>query len=491
MKHFPFFFIILLFSCKSRQSMIVWDKNFPGIGSQSSPRVADLNQDGVDDIIVGACKNEYQPTDQGVMALDGKTGEILWECASNDQVFGSATLLDIDGDRVKDVIIGGRWAFLKAISGKTGKPIWSYQYKDSIDPILKFAKYNFYNSVIVPDQNNDGTEDIVIQNGGNHRAAPNDSIHRYPGLLMLIDSKSGNILAADTMPDGRECYMSPIYFKQPDHREYIAYGSGGETFGGHLYLTMLEDLKNKRLNKSITLVTDTLSHGFIAPPVVVDINGDGYGDIVSISHSSSITAVDGKSFKPIWSLRIPNTESSNGFAVGQFTNDQIPDFFTFVSKGIWPESKGTIEILIDGHEGKIIYQDSIGCTGFSSPVAYDFTADGVDDVMLSINEYDCNRGFTSDKKLEIQNRYIVIDLAHHRVQDIETLPNFKNIYSTPWIGDLDHDGYLDMVYSQFYSPGFDLLAFMGWRIKRVSTGIKIKNPVKWGGYMGSHGDGIY
>ena len=45
--------------------MIVWDKNFPGIGSQSSPRVADLNQDGVDDIIVGACKNEYQPTDQG------------------------------------------------------------------------------------------------------------------------------------------------------------------------------------------------------------------------------------------------------------------------------------------------------------------------------------------------------------------------------------------------------------------------------------------
>ena len=69
---------------------------------------------------------------------------------------------------------------LKAISGKTGKPIWSYQYKDSIDPILKFAKYNFYNSVIVPDQNNDGTEDIVIQNGGNHRAAPNDSIHRYP-----------------------------------------------------------------------------------------------------------------------------------------------------------------------------------------------------------------------------------------------------------------------------------------------------------------------
>ena len=90
---------------------------------------------------------------------------------------------------------------------------------------------------------------------------------------------------------------------------------------------MLEDLKNKRLNKSITLVTDTLSHGFIAPPVVVDINGDGYGDIVSISHSSSITAVDGKSFKPIWSLRIPNTESSNGFAVGQFTNDQIPDFY--------------------------------------------------------------------------------------------------------------------------------------------------------------------
>lgn len=482
---------VLFSACKSHPTAIVWDKNFPGIGSQSSPRPLDINHDGTDDLVLGACRNEYQATDMGVMALDGKTGEVLWQSDAHDQVYGSATFVDIDGDQTKDVIIGGRWAYLRAINGKSGKTIWDYTPSDTLNSILKYTRYNFYNSVLVPDQNGDGVEDLLIQNGGNHSAAPFDKTYRYPGVLMVFDSKTGKILAADTLPDGHESYMSPLFLRQPDGSQSVIFGSGGETFSGHLFMADLKDLMSKTLYKAKIIGTDTSTHGFIAPPVLADINHDTYLDIIAISHHSNVYAIDGKTGASLWQLNIPGTESSNSFAVGQFTGDATPDFFTFVSKGVWPQSKGSVQILIDGQKGAIVYRDSIGCAGFSSPVAYDLTHDGLDEVILSVNQYDCDRGYTDATKLNIENKLIAINFKNHQVQVIEQLQGFKNIFSTPYIGDLDHDGYLDIVNSQFYSQSPNLLAFLGMRIKRVSTSIKIGNPVKWGGYMGSKGDGRY
>lgn len=488
---FSLILMLVVWACKQHIPTIVWDKSFPGIGSQSSPRPIDINHDGTDDLVLGACKNEYQSTDMGVIALDGKSGEVLWQMDAHDQVYGSATILDINGDKTDDVIIGGRWSYLRAIDGKSGKILWVYLPVDTIDPILKYAKYNFFNSVLVPDQNGDGMKDLLIQNGGNHSAKPQDSIHRYPGVLMLFDSKTGKVLAADTMPDGRESYMSPVFMEQPDGKQWIIFGSGGETFNGHLYAASLSDFKNGSLSKATILASSRTAHGFIAPPVLADINHDQYLDIIEISHNSDISAIDGKTFKPIWNLNIPGTESSNSFAVGQFTGDDTPDFFTFVSKGIWPKSQGSLQILIDGQTGKIAYENTLGCAGFSSPLAYDLNQDGLDEVILSINEYDCERGYVDSIGLNITNKLVAINFKNHMVQTIETLNGFKNIFSTPYIGDLDHDGYLDIVHSQFYSPSNDLLVFLGMRIKRIATPIKVKKPVKWGGYMGSRGNSIY
>lgn len=98
----------------------------PGIGSFSSPRVADLNNDSVGDIILGAGRLEFQACDSAVFALDGKTGEMLWKVSAKDQIFGSATLKDITYDGIPDVFINGRSAELIAINGKSGEIIWRF-----------------------------------------------------------------------------------------------------------------------------------------------------------------------------------------------------------------------------------------------------------------------------------------------------------------------------------------------------------------------------
>ena len=119
-----FSFILLLFliiSCdKKEKSQLIWKSNFPIIGSQSSPRAADLNNDGVLDFVIGAGKNEYEYTESGILAINGLDGELLWTQETEDQVFGSATFLDINQDNTPDVFIGGRGPHLKAINGRSG-----------------------------------------------------------------------------------------------------------------------------------------------------------------------------------------------------------------------------------------------------------------------------------------------------------------------------------------------------------------------------------
>src|SRR4030095_638614 len=95
-----------LTSAKKR-SEIIWNKDLPVIGSLSSPRTADLNNDGVLDIVMGAGKNEFQKTDMGILAFDGKSGNLLWKQSAIDQVYGSATFFGVTGDEGKEIFISG------------------------------------------------------------------------------------------------------------------------------------------------------------------------------------------------------------------------------------------------------------------------------------------------------------------------------------------------------------------------------------------------
>ncbi len=486
--------LILLARCGRTKTEVVWVNDLPVIGSQSSPRTTDLNGDGVLDIVMGAGKNEFQFSKQGIVAFDGKTGKLLWQQDATDQVYGSATFCDVTGDGVKDVFIGGRSPHFKAINGKTGELLWEYKYdQHKQDPIMQYARFNFNNCALVPDQNHDGLPELLTVNGGNASAAPNSVKDRYPAVLILFDPKTGSIIAADTMPDGKESYLAPVSFVQPGTKEYmIVFGTGGETISGNLYLAKLADLLERKLSNAKVIASE-IGHGFIAPPVLADISGDGYLDIIAISHGSKIIAIDGKDQKIRWQRMIDNTESSNSFAVGYFTGDNVPDFFTFVSKGAWPNSTGSLQIMIDGKNGDLVYSDSIGCTGFSSPVVYDLDGDGYDEAILSVNEYDCSLGYAGKSPSRMETRLISIDFKRKSVKTIDQMTDFKNIFSTPWIGDMDYDGYLDIVHCQYYNPPppGELVSFLGMSIKRIATPIRIRKPVLWGAYRGSNGDGLF
>src|SRR5688500_17289818 len=123
-----FFLIVIEVICASLYVRLYaqnsWSAKYKGVGTFSSPRVSDLNGDGIGDIIFGAGREEFQACDSAVVAVDGLSGKMLWHVSAKDQVFGSPSLRDLTDDGIDDVIINGRSAEFMAINGKTGKIIW-------------------------------------------------------------------------------------------------------------------------------------------------------------------------------------------------------------------------------------------------------------------------------------------------------------------------------------------------------------------------------
>ncbi|WP_276366007.1 PQQ-binding-like beta-propeller repeat protein [Chryseolinea sp. H1M3-3] len=456
-----------------------WSTTYKGIGTFSSPRVTDVTGDGVGDVIVGAGREEFQACDSAVIAIDGRNGKMLWHVKAKDQIFGSAALKDLTGDGVNDVIINGRSAEFMAINGKTGKVIWRFDKKAN-----KQKWWGFYNAQFIKDQNNDGVDDILTSNGGNVWAAPHETKDRPPGHLVVVSAKDGKLIAQASSPDKCEIYMSVSAIPAGDDYNII-FGTGGETVGGHLYVTKLSAVLKGDISDAV-LLDSSQKNGYIAPAIWIDINRDNLPDIVANAVEGKLIAFDGSTYKSIWSVKIPNTEAYSSIAPGFFTADSIPDFFVSYALGVWPKLEWSRQLMVNGATGKTEFMDSLGFYQTSTPVVVDLDGDGRDEALLSVNIHiydDYNRR-------TLNNMLVSVNFKTNKVNQFTGTQKGGNISTTPWIGDMDSDGFLDIVYCH----GTNLrksYTFDGMQIHRISTHVPIKKKINWGSYMGSYYDGVY
>ena len=99
---------------------VLWEAPSHNHPVNSSPSLADLNADGVLDVVVGGEEGEAKGPGCGVLALSGKDGSRLWEFITDGGTWSTPALADVDGDGVKDVVIGSTDGNCYVISGKNG-----------------------------------------------------------------------------------------------------------------------------------------------------------------------------------------------------------------------------------------------------------------------------------------------------------------------------------------------------------------------------------
>ncbi len=462
--------VIFLISNGLISQNLIWETEFDFIKSNSSPRSIDLNQDGIEDIVLSGGVDGV-PSPFGAMAIDGESGDVLWTKENGNEWFLSAQVFDQNNDLIPDILIGGRDAELQLINGFNGDLIWEF-WQSEENP-NDYGWYNFYNPQIIDDINNDGYFDILCANGGDHSL---DAIEtdRPPGHIMILDAISGDILKSAVVPDSNETYMSPLYFN-----DKILFGTGGETIEGNLWVANLNDLLSEDLTNSSPILSN-LELGMIAPPSLAHLNNDNILDIVAQSFDGKITAIDGNNLDILWQVIIPGTESAASPIIGNFTtDDHYADVFATLYVGAESSYSDFYQLMINGKTGEIEFMDSIGDFNFSTPIAFDSNQNGKDEVIISV---------TNNIDGLWQHELILLDFINNSNNSLYTTSG-GDVWSTPYIKDIDNNGLMDLIFTTQIDNPF---VSSGIKISRIETTF-LPPPfeISWGSYMGSHWDAIH
>lgn len=422
--------------------------SFGSLYTLSSPRAADLNGDGVLDIVSGhgaeaevLDENEKDLTTYGsVSAHSGVDGRLLWEFTARQDMVGSAVFLNIDSDTVPDVVIGGRYTELVALRGSDGTLLWRF-FAGTVEEARAQHLYNFYSPIVVGDVDKDAVPDLVAANGGDPTKMGTDR-DRPAGKLLLLSGRTGAVLGQVSMPDGAETYMSPTLLLRPDPE--IIFGSGGETLPGSVWRIPLSALLASDGRRATRLAQGSRT-GFIAPCALVDLTRDGVDDVVAVSFGAEVVAIDGQSDAVLFQRAIPGVETYATPTVAEVTGDGVPDLWISFDEGLFPTYTKNRHFLLDGSSGELLFEETLGTTGPSGHVAADLNGDGLDELIVGTNRADVDLGMVSDTLLAPMHyeAYWFDPEARALVPFAEQFS--RPAVSSPLLEDLDGDGDLELV----------------------------------------------
>ena len=438
-----------------------------------TPRVADLDGDGRLEVVI-AGGNEM-PSFGEAIALDAETGAVRWYASVDAELYSSPVLLDVTGDGVKDVFVGGRQATLVAVDGARGYVLWNFK---DVNPEREGFLYNFYTPVLIPDQTGDGLPDLLLANGGADGIPAHEP--RPPAGLGVVSSADGSIVAFAHVPDGQETYMSPIVL--PDDgaaSPTILFGTGGETWAGALWEAPLSAVMAGDLGGARKLVSGS-GKGIIAPPALADLDRDGRLDIVVATFDGRLIALDGSTRDVIWERDFDGAESFTTPTLGFFDGDDVPDVYAVFLHGTFPYYIGAERVLLSGRDGKEIWRGEAGDFAMAGDVAVDLDSDGIDEVIFNANTLsDPLTGHTGKQQLD------VVDSAHRQAH-AWGMPLGAFAPGSPWVGDLDGDGCLDLLLPRHSDePGTN-----DGLITRFKVAASVPAAVSWGGYLGTRSDSV-
>ena len=457
--------------------------------TMSSPNLADLDADGIEDIVFGTGTDRVRPVDGGfaffpepevsgyVVAVSGRTNEQLWRVPNPRDAFTTPRFAHLNGDEVPDVLMGGREGAFSAFSGRDGALLWRV-------PPGRVARteypYNFSRPALIRDANADGVADVVVVYGGNDLKPPNTP--RDPSFLAIVSGRNGAVLHVHVSPDSNEMYTAPVVYARADGTEWVIFGTGGETHPGAAYRAPVTALLDGSFRARVERITTPGARkGVIAPATLVELTGDNDLDIVISSFDGRLIAVNGATGATLWEKQHEAEESYHPAAVLRLGGSKL-GLFVSRGQGAFPRYVATSHRLFDAATGAVLYEFRDTFYPGGAPLAVDLTGDGVDEPIFFSQRFPSAEGGRI-YILEVESRTLI-------THDVAT-----TFGSTPVIADVRGTGTLELIglsWSMLTNPS----APPSWRdlrshLHRLDLNAKAPASRSWAAYMGTETDGQY
>lgn len=312
-------------------------------------RIRDINNDGIDDIIV--------TTDNYLtVAYNGNSSgsaDILWtfntapdnnNTGNVDYNQGLQIIDDITGDGINDVVIGtaGGGESVIAINGVTGQLIWEYG-----DPI-NYNNGDVWAVDVKRDWNGDGKKDVLASVSGNETTGQG----RFS--VYLLDGTNGNILwQINQASEWKLKYAIASTDDGGAVGSRVAGANPGQVIGF-----------NKLGNIIWTYNATASPWGLVE---ISDIGGTSNSDLIVGGFDGKVYALSGDSGKVIWQTTIGNAIIEDLFLSPDVDADGVPD--------IWISALVPNAFMISGKNGNILWSGYTGGNNLGAGVLGDLTGD--------------------------------------------------------------------------------------------------------------------
>ena len=265
-----------------------------------------------------------------------RTLERKWFAVEDHPITALPVLVDINRDKVDDVIVSTLGMEIVAIDGKTGFELWRFSdLTGDVDT-----------SAIGVDVNKDKVPDIVVNS--------------IDGYINVIDGKTGWGL-----------WKRKIYGRPAGSPLFVDLNEDGED--ELVSLTKNGILTSYSLNGK-NLFTISLGKKFIIPPSAGDVNNNDILDLVFMSTDGEVQAIEGKSRKVLWKYETEEKTTFGRLAIADVNMDKSQDVIFSVPSGL--------VYVLDGSTGSPLTIFNTKDFILSTPIIYDFNRDKVSEVVV-------------------------------------------------------------------------------------------------------------
>jgi hypothetical protein len=388
----------------------------------SSPAVADVDGDGVPEVVIGlGGVFGTQCWHGGVVALNGRTGQVKWTFDTQDWlnhapdgwrdgVYSTPAIGDITGDGNLEIVFGSWDQCIYLLDGH-GRPLWPEL--NGITHQTHCGGHGFYNedtiwsSAALADLDGNGMLEIIIGadiSPGNRYGLP-------AGGLLYVLRYDGAQLARRWVDQA--IYSSPsVADLTGDGKLEVVVGTGNYLKDRGFYVKVFN------YEPGVTSVTERLvqkwhlptSGHVFASPSIGDLNGDGYQDISILSYVGNAP----------WHL--PNT--FNGMRVFAWSGRSGTKLFETPVCDSWNKSGISASSTVVGDVGRAGEQNVKVLFGHIGEVG----------VLTGQGTYYSDPGATWTGNCK----------GFASVTDLTYWTDWL-VYTTPALGDIDGDGKVEVV----------------------------------------------
>ncbi len=383
------------------------------------------------DVVGGDEKEVFVLTwNDELFVLDGVNGSLLWNYKFRYDA--NVTLGDVDGDGNDEVIVSSfsdSYNLSIIVFDGDGSRLWSFY-----ESIISYDLY-------VSDVDGDGVPEIVLM----FRTLEEDSI-----FITVFRSYNGEVLWASKIPKlGNEFDVIFGYINDDSYIDMIVYGinismSASDSIN-FLSSTYVISGYDGSVIWNISVLEENITEryirgwpfDFISRPVVSDLNGDNWGDIILTGLKGKVYVLDGRNGSFLWST-LEIFDLVKKVSVLYIGNDNGPNVFI--------ESLLAVGV-IDGHNGSIVWFFPSVVYGFNHvewASTGDIDSNGVLDFLIGVYGKDCQEIFA----LYGNNGSIAWNAKFAYLNESNVHDNF---FSEATLVDLNGDGSLEIAVVAAYS----------------------------------------